>query len=310
MRMNFKISTVALLAAMLTTLPATAAVINLGGNGSNGGIVNLGGNGGSNTNAVVDTGNLLGTNGNNPNGVVTTDLLGTGSDPTTANVNLGGTGNNATLLDLFGTGNTDPTTANVNLGGAGNGTTGNAVLDLFGTDGSTNPGANVSLGSPSNAVSTGDTGRRVDLFGTDGSDGANGANGTDGSNGSNGLGFGNGGSSTTTISTGGRRIASVDTRAGACFAPNAQQIAKLSSRHVYEPATFGTWSGATSIKIIDAGICDSAASSLSSQPNIDHLQAYVDSNAALKAGLDKAGHKPGDVVAVDRSGSDLVVYVM
>lgn len=310
MKTNFKLSTVALLAAMLTTLPASAAVINLGGNGSNGGLLDLGGTGTSNTNAVVDTGNLLGNSGTNPTANASTDLLGSGANPTTANVNLGGTGNNATLLDLFGTGNSDPTTANVTLGGAGNGTSGNAVLDLFGSDGSANPNATVSLGSPGDVVSTGDTGRRIDLFG--GGDGTNGTNGTNETNGTNGSGIfgGNGGSPGTTISTGGLRVASVDTRAGACFTPNAQQIAKLTSRHVYEPATFSTWSGATSIKIIDAGICDSAASSLNSQPNIGRLQSYLDSNAPLKAGLGKAGRSPNDVVAVDRNGSDLVVYVM
>ena len=318
MKTNFRLSTVALLAAMLTTLPASAAVINLGGDGSNGGVLNLGGNGGSNTNAVVDTGNLLGNNGNNPNSTVTTDLLGTGdgSDPTTANVNLGGTGTTGNRINLFGTGNDDPTTANVDLGGTGSGTNGNVLLDLFGSDGTTSPNGNVTLGTPGDVagLGTGD-GTLIDLFGdgSDGGTGGTGAGGTNGTNGTNGgstFGVGGSGGSGGTISAGGRRVASLDSRTGACFTPNAQQIAKLSSRHTYEPATFSTWSGATSIKVVDVGVCDNAAASLTSQPNIDRLQAYIDGNAALKAGLGKAGHSSGDVVAVDRTGQNLVVYVM
>ena len=308
MKTNLKLSTVALLAAMLTTLPATAAVINLGGDGNNGGLVNLGGAGGSNTNALVDTGNLLGNSGNNPNSNASTGLLGTSGNPATATVNLGGTRTGSTgALNLFGTGNDDPTTANVNLGGTGSGTNGNVLLDLFGGDGNAAPNANVTLGSPGNVAGNGTL---IDLFGN-GTGGTNGSNGANGSNGGAIFGTGgNSGSGSTTISSGGIRVASLDTRTGACFTPNAQQIAKLSARHVYGPATFSTWKGVASIKIVDVGVCNNAAASLTSQPNIDHLQSYLDGNAALRAGLGKAGHAPGDVVAVDRSGSDLVVYVM
>jgi hypothetical protein len=284
MRNDFKLSTIAIIAAMLVTMPASAATVNLGGNG-NGGVVN----------------NLLGGgNSNNP--------------AATATVNTGN-GSNGGALDLLGTTNnpSGPTTANVNLGGT-NGTQGNALLDLFGND--DNPNAAVNLGNGGDGVAGiggvgGPDGNVVlDLFGNGDGSGGNGAGGNGGIGGDGGNGvdlFGNGG--------GGVRVASIDSTVDtACFAPNAQQISKLVNRHVYSPASMSGWAGVTSIKVVQVGLCDDSktklASTLAGDANITRLQDFINAHSGLRSGLARQGHSAGDVVAVDRNGNTLVVYVI
>ncbi len=322
MRTGFRISAIAVIAAMLATAPASALTLNLGGDdgllGGNGGLLGLGG-AGSTTNATINSG-AAGTGSGGTDAVVNTDLLG-GSNGSTATVDLGGSGGNRNLLGLFGSGD-DPTTANLNLGDGGGGTNGNVLLDLFGPAGGVdNPNASVTLGSNGgtgvaglNLLGGGTGGNGdvlLDLFGPGGGSGTGGGNGT-GVSGGGTTGTGLGGNGRLAGGSDGARlqVASIDKTTGACFTPDATQAARLASRHNYDAQTFASWRGVANLKIVDIGVCPAAAPGLAARPNIGRLQAYIDTNATLKAGLARAGHSASEVVAVDKSGGTLVVYVM
>jgi len=90
---------------------------------------------------------------------------------------------------------------------------------------------------------------------------------------------------------------------------NGSQLAKLAGRHTYDTTTFEGWMGIKAIKVIRAGLCPQAARDVAAQTNIGQLQTFFGSNAALRDQLAKWGHGPGDVIAVDRQGSTLIVYV-
>jgi hypothetical protein len=268
---SLKTSAIAVIVAMLAVAPASALTLNLGGTGS-GGVLNLGG---SNTDPTVDV-LTNGTASGAPNGTATTNALNTGGGPTTADINLGGTGgtsptNGNVLLDLFGTGGGND--AAVALG-SGNGTDGGAALDLFGTGGGGTGEANGGSGD--------------DLFGPAG-------------------GTGNSGGSLTGSNI---RIASLDTATNAkCFAPDATQIARLTSRHDYDALPLSRWIEASSVSIVNTGLCNSARTAISHDPNVARLQSFINGAPALKSMLAKQGRSAGDVIALDRKGSALVVYV-
>jgi len=201
------------------------------------------------------------------------------------------------------------TSTTVTLGGNGTNDA-NALVDLFG-DGSGTGDAQVSLGGtglgsgsdvgvPSNVT--------LDLFGNGNSGGSVGTlPGTTGGYDGSGSGSGAGGG---VIGGGGTTVASLDSKiGGSCFTPNASQLAKLAGRHTYDTTTFEGWMGIKAIKVIRAGLCPQAARDVAAQTNIGQLQTFFGSNAALRDQLAKWGHGPGDVIAVDRQGSTLIVYV-
>ena len=70
------------------------------------------------------------------------------------------------------------------------------------------------------------------------------------------------------------------------------------------------WGGASRLRVIDVGLCKSAGAAISSDSNVDRLQSLVAGNAGLKASLSKSGRSPNDVIAVDKNGQTLTVYVM
>jgi hypothetical protein len=269
---GLKISALAGIAAMLLTVPASSATINIGGTGS-GGLITLGG---SNTDPNADVLTNGSTSGA-PNGTATTNALDTGGGPTMADLTLGGTGgsgntNGNVLLDLFGTGGGND--AAVALG-SGNGTDGGAALDLFG-----NGGGGTGNGTGGTASPNGD------LFGPSGGS--------------------NGGS----LATNGIRVASLDNAAtGRCFNPDATQIARLTNRHDYDAATLSGWVNAATVSIVNTGLCTSARNAIARDANVARLQAFVNSTPALKSMLAKQGRSAADVIAVDRKGSTLTLYV-
>lgn len=311
MQDSLRVSLIAILAASFMAFPASGATINLGGNGGllgggGGGVLGLGGESSGNTSATVNTDNL---NDGSAQGVVRTNLLGgANDDDATATLDLGGAGK-GTLLDLFGDGSggsNDPTTANVTLG-SDNGATGKATLDLFGDGSGTGlPGVN-----GSNVA--------LDLFGsgggTSGVDGAGGSGG-DGGAGGNGGAEGNGGAGGAGDLFGpgtalpGTRIALAGSGNGKCFLPNDNQVQKLVTRHPYVQSTFNSWGPVSEVKLVDVGLCPTAAPEIVGNPNISRLQAYIGSHAALRAQIDKLGHAPDDVIGMDKSGGTLTVYVM
>ena len=121
---------------------------------------------------------------------------------------------------------------------------------------------------------------------------------------SNGGGNGGGG-----LAAGNARVAVLEGGAGGlCFTPDAKQIAKLVNRHAYVNATFATWAGARSIKVISIRLCPDAAAVIASQRNINRLQSFVSTQASLAGRLQ--GHSAAQVIGVDRTADTLVVYVM
>jgi len=215
-------------------------------------------------------------NNGSPNGTAKTNALNNGGGPTSAALNLAGAGgagdaDGNVLLDLFGTGNGND--AAVALG-SGNGTDGGAALDLFGTGGS------------GSGAGTGGTGGD-DLFGP--------AGGTNG-------GSGNG------LMSNGIRVASLD-GANSCFAPDATQIARLTNRHDYSAETLSSWVNASTVSIVRTNLCNSARTSIARDANVARLQAFVNGNAALKSFLAKQGRSVDDVIAIDKKGETLTVYV-
>jgi hypothetical protein len=276
-RNSLKISTIAVVAAMFMTIPGSAATVNIGGTGS-GGLLNLGGTDSTDPTADVLTNGSV--NGGSPNGIATTNAPKNGSGPTTADLSLGGTGGSgdadgSVLLDLFGTGGGDDAVVAL---GSGNGTDSGATLDLFGNGGS---------------------------GGTGGTGGA----GSGGSPGTDGL-FGPSGGNIGVTSTGGVRVASLDAKAnGKCFAPDPTQIAHLTNRHVYTDAMFSSWVSTSAISVIDTRLCDTARRTISNDPNVARLQAFVNGNALVKSTLQKQGRSPSDVIAIDKKGDTLVVYI-
>jgi len=313
MRLSVGLSILAL-SAVLAAQPVAAATINLGGNGNNGllGTGLLSGNGSQSSDGStlsVNT-NLNGTSGGTSNDGSLLNLFGDGSTPTSAaiTVNTNGSGTSGNLLNLFGDGQ-DPTTATVTLGGNGTNDA-NALVDLFGDAsgtgdaqvslGGTGLGSGSDVGVPSNVT--------LDLFGNGNSGGSVGTlPGTTGGYDGSGSGSGAGGG---VIGGGGTTVASLDSKiGGSCFTPNASQLAKLAGRHTYDTTTFEGWMGIKAIKVIRAGLCPQAARDVAAQTNIGQLQTFFGSNAALRDQLAKWGHGPGDVIAVDRQGSTLIVYV-
>lgn len=295
-----KISTIALCAAMLWTAPAGAISLNLGGSGD--GLLNLGG--GSEDQITVDTGDLLnGGGGTNTTTAVTIDgggngilgLFGEGDADTNAALSLGGENADA-ILNLFG-GEDTTTTADINLGGTGTGNT-NVLLDLFGS-GSGTAGLPL-IGSDSGLD---DTSVVLDLFGSTG--GSGGGSGPGGGGGSGG-GSNGGGATPPRV-----QVASLDDgSASACFTPDAGQIATLVGRHDYSQLSAAAWSRITDVRVIEVNLCAEAQARLAAldSANLDVLQNFIRAHGGLAGRL--GGHSAGDVIAVDQSGTTLVVYVM
>jgi|GEM_PF-6590306 len=338
MQNTFKISMLAILAGMLTTLPASALSLNLGGGGlvgsgsgssaGSGGLLNVGGQGGALVNLGSGRNDGLVNIGGTDDGAVTVgkggDLLNIGGDDgATVDVDLG-TGSKG-LLNLGGD---DPVTANVNLGSKGE-TDANVLLDLFGSaddaDGTT---ADVTVGT-----GTGGADVVADLFGNSGSGAGGGIvaqppliqvgpvvpiPGGIGSSGNGAAPGGNAGDVADAGPTGGGMIAApgavapgaVVRRGAGCFTPTAAQADRLANRHAYGSATFASWADVTSLKVVDVNLCGGAGAAIGASANVDRLQSFVAGNAALKTGLGKTGRSPDEVIAVDKTGRTLTLYVM
>jgi hypothetical protein len=168
----------------------------------------------------------------------------------------------------------------------------------------------------------------LDLFGDDGSGGGSGAGGGGGAGG-NGAGGGNGGPGSGGNGNGllpggagngvgggggnsfgirGLQVASLGPTTN-CFAPTTEQMAKLVSRHDYGPTTFSAWTNIGNLKIVQIGLCTSAKAQITGVANVGRLQTFIRGNAAIRAGLTRNGHSPDDVIAVDKQGNTLILYV-
>jgi hypothetical protein len=248
------------MAALLVTLPVSAASINLG---DGGGLLGGGGSTGD-ANVTVDT-----------------NLLNGSGDDADARINLGD--------GLLGSGS-DPTTADVDLFGSGAGSGGNT-------------GTRVALGTGG----TGSNAAALDLFGDGAGAGSDGSGiPGDGSSGNGGGGISGGARTVGTVQI---AAATPTPDASKCFAPTAEQQAKLVARHDYTQSV-AAWGQVSELKVIDVGLCNSAAASIVAETNIGQLQSYVSSHPEIRAGLDKLGRAPSEVIAGDKSGGTLTLYVM
>ncbi len=175
----------------------------------------------------------------------------------------------------------------------------NVLIDLFGNGGDAGNaglslGVELGSGDVNAGASVGGSNVTLDLFGDGTDDSASGAANVPNAVASNLF---------------GPADAPADPSARPCFTPNARQLAALVGRHSYDATTFAGWSGASTVKVIDAGVCDSAAARIGAQQNIGRLQTYITDDPQLRAQLAQWGHRPGDVIAIDRQGKTLIVYV-
>jgi hypothetical protein len=98
-----------------------------------------------------------------------------------------------------------------------------------------------------------------------------------------------------------------------CFSPDEGQISHLISRQSYDPATVADWDETSDIRVIAVQLCPAAKVRVSqvayADANMSFLRAAVSADADVKAKLNMAGRDAGDVLAVDKKGDSLVVYV-
>ena len=270
---------------------------------------------GDNDDVVV---NLFGATGQGQ--AATVDLLpgGTGNlinEDNEATVSLGDAN---VIVDLFGDGDGDGGGAGGGVGGTGDAT---VVVDLFG-DGDGDGGG---IGGVGGIGGTGDTAIIIDLFGDgDGDDGgAGGGGGTGGGAGNGGGGGGlpgpGGGSGVDPTDTGsvgvGTRVAAADANVRArtaCFTPTDEQIAHLVARNSYSADVAASWQSATAVGLVPVQLCPDAraklAAALAANAKIGVMQSAVATTPLIMAEL-APEYQADDVLAVDQSGKQLIVYV-
>ncbi|HWA20291.1 MAG TPA: hypothetical protein VG757_14980 [Devosia sp.] len=110
---------------------------------------------------------------------------------------------------------------------------------------------------------------------------------------------------------GGVLTASLGPDPAACFVPDAKQVSKLLHRHTYSSSTVRT---ATSVEIVKVPLCPEAklrlAQAMSASINLQRLHDAIEGRDAVRSWILDAGYAVGDVIAVDRSGKKLVIYVI
>ncbi|MEO6015543.1 MAG: hypothetical protein ABIQ30_18395 [Devosia sp.] len=317
MNTTLKLSTIALLAALLSGTSVSALSINLGGGDAP--LVDLGNGNNADATISVDTGTALGGGSSSTGNIDAAVNLGLGSNggSDASVVNSGGTGG---LLNLGGDGglanlgshddSEDADLLDIETGGR-NGSGNGRLLDLANADATLNLGGNgrlLDLGT-SNAPTA-----RISIN-TDpiitGSTG-NGRTGTGpvGTNGTNASGLGGVGSvGGSAGSRGPQAIPPV-----ACLTMDDKQVAQLVTGHEYGRATFNSWSDTRSLQVVELNLCNGADTEISaavaSDANVARLQTFLAGQVKVKAGLKSEGHAPGDVIAADNKGSVLIVYVL
>lgn len=97
-----------------------------------------------------------------------------------------------------------------------------------------------------------------------------------------------------------------------CFSPDDEQIAYLRGRATYDGSVAATWKSAANISIVPINLCPDAkarlAAAVEADANIQYLQAAVAADPRLKSSL-RPSYDPDDVLAVDKAGDGLTVYV-
>jgi hypothetical protein len=180
--------------------------------------------------------------------------------------------------------------AGTDVSGGGSTASANAILDLFGAGDASAKVSGALLGDGT------DVDLLLNLFGP--------AAGGGGSGGGVGGGGGNGG---------GTLVASLGIDGLSCFTPSDQQIATLLSRHS-DGITGASSTGISNVKVIEVELCPAARLKLQqiaeANSSLQMLQTYAARQLPIQMGLARSGHTMRDVIAVDRQGNTLVVYVI
>ncbi len=313
--------------------PASAQLLNLGGDGPLVSIGSGGGGSGGGVDAGVDV-NLGFSDGSGGDGL-DLDLLGRGGVDATVSA------------DLFGSaGDGADVVVDLDSGDDGGGLDADVIVDLFGSGAGTLADADIGLGDDADvdaAVRLGNVGEDVakDLFGEGvgglgdiggiGGDGPlielfGGSGGTTtgsidaspdgGASGGGGIG-GDGSSAAGSASDRLDRRLVANARADAdvrtdCFSPDDAQIDHLLARNSYDAAVAASWSSAARVSIVPVEICPDArarlAAAVDADANIGFMQSRVASVAAIRAAISPQ-YGFDDVLAVDKRGDQLTVYV-
>lgn len=275
--------------AILGVQPANAQLLGglLGGESSddNGGGGLLGGDGGLLGGGGADSVVTLSSGSASDSGLVNVGL-GSGGDSSSGNildVNLGGKSSTGTL-------------ANVNVGsggsGGGKGSLLDADVDLLG--GGELADIDLDLG--------GDGLLDIDIDLGLGGNGKDGKDGKDGRNGRNGFSFSGGGGG------GGGFGASAR-----CVGADGRQVLQLAARQTVNRSTISSWRRASNVQIVPIRLCPNirrqVAAALDSSSKVNAIRGAAHSDALINASLSRTNYSARNIFAVQRSGSQLTVYV-
>lgn len=245
---------------------------------------------------LLNNGNLLDAD-NSKSGVSVSVGGSTASAPIKADV--GG--------KLLGQGNARNTASvGLDLGGVVKNTKAGATVDLL----SPARGTGVALSTSTGAL--GGNGLGLDLsvglpgLGLSGS-GTGGGNGS----GNGGAGGGNGGGGNGGGGTGGGILIAELGAPDICATPSSARINALLRSQSYD---YSMLAQATRVRIVPVEIClsvrDRLNATLANTASVAQLQQFLSTSSSVERSLSRAGYGLANVVAVDRSGSTLIVYVI
>lgn len=136
--------------------------------------------------------------------------------------------------------------------------------------------------------------------------GGGGGNGG-GGNGGNGPGGAGGGDGTV-------RVGSVGDFAVSCSVAQGRQALELAAKAKFGRSSPADWQRATGVQVVKVTLCPSARLQVTQIFNasgkIQSLHQAVAGDMLIMASLQRAGRDAGDVFAVQRNGSQLIVYVL
>lgn len=136
--------------------------------------------------------------------------------------------------------------------------------------------------------------------------GGGGGNGG-GGNGGNGPGGAGGGDGTV-------RVGSVGDFAVSCSVAQGRQALELAAKAKFGRSSPADWQRATGVQVVKVALCPSARLQVTQIFNasgkIQSLHQAVAGDMLIMASLQRAGRDAGDVFAVQRNGSQLIVYVL
>ena len=147
-----------------------------------------------------------------------------------------------------------------------------------------------------------------DLLGGGGGGGGGGGNGGGGNGGNGGNGGGGSGGNGST------RVGSLGDFAVKCSIDQGRQVLELATKAKFSRSSVADWQRASGVQIIPVKLCPSAKLQVvqifNASGKIQSLHQAVSGDMLIMASLQRAGRDAGDVFAVQRNGSQLIVYVL